>query len=105
MDRRRAPRFPFIAEAQVIEVSSNTKLNAQTSDISMGGCFLDMLNPCPPATDIQVIISRGSLTFSALAKVVFVTQNMGMGVVFTKIDTSQLQVLMSWLSELSSATG
>jgi hypothetical protein len=70
-ERRRAPRYPFIADAEVIETASDTKLGAKTSDLSIGGCFLDMLNPSPVGTDIRVRISHANTTFTASGRVVF----------------------------------
>jgi hypothetical protein len=101
-ERRRAPRYPFIAEAEVTEIATDTKLNAKTSDLSIGGCFLDMLNPSPEGTEIQVRISHASTTFTARGRVVFVFPNMGMGVVFTSVEDNPLAILQKWLSELSS---
>lgn len=101
LERRRAPRYPFIADAEVIEIASDTKLNAKTGDLSFGGCFLDMLNPSPEGTEIRVRISQASTTFTARGRVVFVFPNMGMGVVFTSVEDNQLTVLQKWLSELS----
>jgi hypothetical protein len=102
-ERRRAPRYPFIAEAQVTEISSDTKLIAKTSDLSIGGCFLDMLNPSPEGTDVRVRISHKSKTFTTLGSVVFVLPNMGMGVVFRSVEDYQLTILQEWISELSRA--
>src|SRR6266481_9480032 len=59
-ERRQAPRYPFIAEAVVTEISSDTKLIAKTGDLSIGGCFLDMLNPTPQGTQVRVRISHAS---------------------------------------------
>ena len=101
-ERRRAPRYPFIADAEVIETASDTKLSAKTSDLSIGGCFLDMINPSPVGTDIRVRISHADITFTALGRVVFILPPMGMGVVFTNIEDNQLAILQKWLSELSS---
>ncbi len=70
-ERRRAPRYPFIAEAEVTEISSDTKLAAKTSDLSVGGCFLDMLNPTPEGTAVRVRISHEGATFTALGRVAF----------------------------------
>ena len=100
-ERRRAPRYPFIAEAEVAESVSGTKLSARTSDMSISGCFLDMLNPSPIGTEIRVRISHASATFTALGRVVFVFPNMGMGVVFTSVEDNQLAVLQEWLTKLS----
>ena len=100
-ERRRAPRYPFIAEAEVTETVSGTKLSARTSDVSSGGCFLDMLNPSPEGTEIRVRISHASAKFTAVGRVVFVFPNMGMGIVFTRVEDNQLAVLQGWLAKLS----
>jgi hypothetical protein len=102
-ERRRAPRYQFIADAEVTEIASSTKLNAKTGDLSLGGCFLDMLNPPPEGTEIRVKISVSSTSFAALGRVVFVFPNLGMGVAFTIVESNQLAVLQKWLSELSRA--
>lgn len=101
-ERRRHPRFPLIADAEVTEIVSGTKLRAKTSDLSAGGCFLDMLNPSPEDTEIAVRISHADTTFTARGKVVFVFPNMGMGVMFTDVPASQQTILQRWLAELGS---
>ena len=100
-ERRRAPRYPFIADAEVTEIASDTKLNSKTGDLSIGGCFLDMLNPSPEGTQIWIRVSHANTTFTALGRVVFVFPNMGMGVVFTSVEANQSELLQKWLSELS----
>lgn len=102
-ERRRAPRYPFIADAAVIEISSDTKLIAKTSDLSISGCFLDMLNPTPQGTEVRVRISHEGTTFTALGRVVFLLPNMGMGVTFTSIEEDQQAILQQWISKLSRA--
>lgn len=99
-ERRSTPRYRFIADAEVIEVSSEARLKAQTSDLSVGGCFLDMLNPSPKGTEIQVRISQAGATFTALGRVAFVVPNLGMGVAFTNVDGNQIAVLQKWLLQL-----
>jgi len=100
-ERRRAPRYPIIADAEITEIASETKLSARTSDLSAGGCFLDMVNPSPEGTEIVVRISRADTTFTARGKVVFQFPNTGMGVMFTSVPASQQAVLENWLEELS----
>ena len=100
-ERRRAPRYPIIADAEVTEIASETKLSARTSDLGAGGCCLDMLNPSPEGTEIVVRISHGDGTFAARGRVVFVFPNMGMGVMFTSVPASQQAILEKWLEELS----
>jgi hypothetical protein len=100
-ERRRAPRYQFIADAEVTEIASGMKFSAETGDLSIGGCFLDMLNPSPEGTEIQVRISHADTTFTARGRVVFIFPNMGMGVVFTRVEDDQLPALQKWLAELS----
>ncbi|MGB8475998.1 MAG: PilZ domain-containing protein [Candidatus Acidiferrum sp.] len=105
LERRRATRYQFIADAQVTEIASEMKFNAKTGDLSIGGCYLDMLNPCPQGAEIRVTISQESAKFTATGRVVFVFPNMGMGVEFTSVGTDQLAVLQDWLSRLGGGTG
>jgi hypothetical protein len=104
-ERRRAPRYPIIADAVVTEIASDTKLAAKTSDLSAGGCFLDMLNPSPEGAEIEVRISHADTTFTAIGRVVFVFPHMGMGVMFTSIEEDQRAVLQEWLETLSRGRG
>lgn len=100
-DRRSAPRFRFIADAEITEVISATKVRARTSDLSIGGCFFDLINPSPRGTQIQVRIFHADTTFSAIGRVAFVIPNMGMGVAFTNVEGNQVAVLQKWLLGLS----
>ena len=102
-ERRRAPRYPFIADAAVVEISSDTKLVAKTSDLSIGGCFLDMLSPTPQGTKVRVRISNEGTTFAALGRVVFVLPNMGMGVTFTSVEQNEQAILQKCIANLSRA--
>jgi hypothetical protein len=42
--RRRASRFPLIASAEVIELTTNMHLRARISDVSFVGCYVDTTN-------------------------------------------------------------
>ena len=96
-DRRRASRYRFIADAEVIEILSDTRLKTRTSDLSIGGCFLDTLNPFPKGTEVRVKILHAGAAFTALGRVAFRVANLGMGVAFTNIDGNQVAVLQKWL--------
>jgi|SRR5579859_2253512 len=100
-ERRRAPRYQFISDAEVIEIEFVTWFKASTGDLSIGGCFLDTQNPSAEGTVIRVTISRGSTEFTGLGRVVFVFPRLGMGVAFTNASESQIAVLEDWLAEFS----
>jgi hypothetical protein len=100
-ERRRFPRYRFIADVETVGVVSDTKLKARTSDLSIGGCFLDMLNPSPKGTEIRLTISHAGTTFVATGRVAFVVPYMGMGIAFTRVDGNQVAVLQKWLQSSS----
>lgn len=86
------PTLSHIADAQITEIAAETKLSAKTSDLSVGGCFLYMLNPSPEGTEIEVRISHTDSTFTARTRVVFPFPNMGMRVMFTNKDLNELSL-------------
>jgi hypothetical protein len=99
-DRRRAPRYQFIADAEVMDIESGAKVKVKTGDLSIGGCFLCTASPSTEGTVIRVAIFLGGEAFSALGRVVFVFPNMGMGIVFTGVEPRPQETLEKWLSEL-----
>lgn len=40
-ERRRSPRYPLIADAEIVALRSNVQLSAKTSDVSLLGCFMN----------------------------------------------------------------
>ena len=52
-ERRWAPRFPFIASAEVLSESAGTRLVARISDISASGCYVDTIYPLTDGTPIR----------------------------------------------------
>ena len=100
LERRSSPRFPFTATADVIDLGSQAQLTARTSDISLGGCFVDAASPFTVGTAVKVRLRRERKTFVAAAVVTGSMPSMGMGLKFTEIEAQQLEVLESWLAEL-----
>jgi hypothetical protein len=99
-ERRRAPRYQFIADAEVAEIKSGGKFTVKTGDLSIGGCFLRMLNPLSEGTEVSVTIFQTGEVFTAIGRVVFVFPVTGMGIVFTRVERRPLKTLQKWLSEL-----
>lgn len=98
-ERRRGPRYPFIASAELIEQSADVRIASRVSELSMGGCYLDMMNPFPTGTLVLVKISAGEDFFQAKAKVVYSQMNMGAGVAFQEFEQASRIVLERWMDE------
>ncbi len=100
-ERRIHVRFPFTAFVEAIEPQSHAKLSARTSDLSLGGCYVDTMNPYAVGTVIKIRLTKDKVTFEADAKVLFSHAGMGMGVAFISAMPRQLQIFQKWLNELS----
>ena len=98
-ERRRTPRYPFIASAELIEQASDVRIATRVSELSLYGCYLDMMNPFPVATLVLVKISAADLYFQARSKIIYSQPNMGAGVGFLEVEPQYQPVLERWLSD------
>jgi hypothetical protein len=64
-EKRRTPRYSFIASAELIEVRADVRIASRVSELSLHGCYLDMMNPFPKDTLVLVKISAGEALFEA----------------------------------------
>ena len=102
-ERRRGPRYPFIANIEITEVVTNTVVRARTSELSRYGCYVDTLNPLPLDTKVRTTITNEGKEFRAEGRVIYDQPNMGMGVTFLAIAPQHQEVLEHWLGELEKA--
>ena len=102
-ERRRAPRYQLVAEAEIVELRSNSTLAAKSSDVSLVGCFMNATRSLPVGTHIRIQLKVQDATFTSLG-VIARAHPMGMGVSFSKTPKDQEQVLQKWLSEISRGT-
>ena len=98
-ERRRGPRYPFIASAELIEQKADVRIASRVSELSMHGCYLDMMNPFPTGTLVLVKISAGDDFFQAKGKIVYSQMNMGAGVGFLEFDKASGLALERWMDE------
>jgi hypothetical protein len=96
-EQRRTPRFTFIASAELIEQKTDVRIATRVSELSLHGCYLDMMNPFPEGTQVLVKIFAGEDFFHAKAKIIYVQPNLGCGVSFLEVDSQPLAVLGRWL--------
>jgi PilZ domain len=96
-ERRRGPRYPFYASAQITELKSQIGMTARTSELSPHGCYMDMLNPLPLGTAVRIQITYQGLTIDAAGRVIYSQPNMGMGVSFDELQGDQEVLLNKWV--------
>jgi hypothetical protein len=100
-EKRRTPRYIFIASAELYQESTDVRVASRVSELSLHGCYLDMMNPFPTDTVVLLKIFAGDLTFQAKGKVVYAMPNMGAGVVFTDVEPKYDYILRGWLDQLA----
>lgn len=97
-ERRRTPRFPFVAVAEITEKVSATEIVTQVSEISLYGCYIDHNNPFPSGTAVTLKIFSESEVFEATAKVLYAHPNLGMGLAYHELSLRSSGILRAWLS-------
>jgi PilZ domain len=101
-DRRTVARYPLIATVEILESSSQMRFSGRISEISRKGCYVDVLNPLPVGTAIELRITRDTGTFVTSGKIIYADQGMGMGAAFSDTPADQLKILDAWIAELAS---
>jgi hypothetical protein len=100
--QRSVRRCSLVASVEVTEPLSGARLSGRTSEIGLGGCYVDVLNPLPVGTQVGLRILRDQGVFETKAKVVYSDHGFGMGVAFTEMAADQRSVLEAWLVEIVS---
>lgn len=100
-ERRTEPRYPVAAMAEAIEIKSHTRIAGRISDIGPGGCYFEVMSPFGVGAELQVRITRNDQNLTVSARVLYSTGGVGMGLLFTKVEAEQQNLLLRWVSELS----
>lgn len=96
-ERRRIARYPFVANAEVVEETSGAKITARVSELSLYGCYVDMVTPFPKGTPVIVKIFTETEFFEAHGTVVYSHTHLGVGVTFRDVKPLYKTVLQKWL--------
>ena len=100
-ERRQRVRYPFTATAEVTDLSSQLRVTGRSSDLGLGGCYVDTISPLPGGTKVRVRLEQSSRRFEAIATVAYQHPSLGMGLVFATIEPEPARVLHKWVAELS----
>jgi hypothetical protein len=96
-ERRRHPREALVAASELIDLPTGLKARANTSDVSLGGCYVNTLNPFRLGTTLGLKIEHGGRMLEAEATVCTRFEGSGMGLAFRNITGEQLAILVQWL--------
>ncbi len=102
-DRRYAIRYPFAADAVLINLASGSRTEGVTSDLSLGGCFVCTSRPLTIGDRTRITLKRKDQTVEAFGVVRIVKPRIGMGVEFIDVDPPFNEVLSRWIEILQRA--
>jgi PilZ domain len=96
-ERRRTPRYPFIASIEMREGTSEDKRTARVTELSLNGCYVKTEIPYPKGTSLGVKVFTEAEFFEGQASVAYAQPNQGMGLMFKETKPFYLMVLRKWL--------
>jgi hypothetical protein len=98
-ERRREPRYPFIAMAEIVDERENARTSSKISDLSRHGCYVEMANPFPQGTNVMIEIYTDTDSVEAQATVAFFEAKQGMGLQFRDLPEYYANTLNKWLAQ------
>ena len=99
-EQRRTPRYTFIASAELIEQKTDVRIATRVSELSLHGCYLDMMNPFPMHTVVRVKIwTEENVLIETKACVIYSQPNRGAGLAFVDLDPRYAPLLEKWLAK------
>jgi c-di-GMP-binding flagellar brake protein YcgR len=101
-DRRYAIRYPFAADADLIDLESGTHTSGVTCDISLGGCFICTSKPLPLRSRARMTLTHKGKFVEGLVVVRIVKPRIGMGIEFVDLSSADQQTLSRWIDHLRS---
>jgi hypothetical protein len=98
-ERRRAPRFQFIAPAELVEETSGARIESWVADLGLYGCSLSVKNAPGDGAAVRLKIGTSPReTFWARAVVVH-SQKDRAGIAFDEVTPASLEILSTWLAK------
>jgi len=97
-ERRREPRVPFEATAEILDAQANFRLSFPVRDLSAGGCYLETPDPIAPGKNLLIEIYTDNEFLETHATVAFAEPN-GMGLTFSVMQPFFTEVLNRWLAQ------
>jgi hypothetical protein len=99
-DRRYTIRYPFAADAELIDLESGLQVDGVTSDISLGGCFICTSKPLNVNSRARMKLTRRNQVLEGLVIVRIVKPRVGMGIEFFDLESPNDERLVTWIESL-----
>lgn len=100
-ERRRHPRYRCPGEVELADLQTQATVRGRLGDISLGGCYVDMMAPHPVGTRLRLRLhtSEGKIETKGVVRASH--PQMGMGLQFTEMTPENRQHLEVLVGKLS----
>lgn len=106
LERRKHPRYPINGGgAEVRQQGVDSRIWARLTDISLGGCYLEIMSPLPVLTYVNLALTLNDQRLQAKGQIVVSHPHFGMGVQFIDLGAPDRQMLESWIAALAPKVG
>jgi len=100
-ERRRYPRHSVQIQIEIREEGSDVPLRLETTDLSRGGCYIQLMMTLPVATYINATLWLGNCPVHLRGRVVTRHPQFGNGIMFLEFEGDGEQVLTRYLDAIS----
>jgi c-di-GMP-binding flagellar brake protein YcgR len=100
-NRRGERRFPCKLGAEVYSLGSNVPNRCALSDISEGGCYVEMPSPLSGQSGVEIVVRTAEMKLKIRGQVLATHPGFGMGVRFMFRDSAEREEIMQLLAVLA----
>jgi c-di-GMP-binding flagellar brake protein YcgR len=101
-ERREASRLKLRVPVEIYTESSNSPIRGATSDLSLGGCYIESIFPFPVGTELELKLQLEG-TLLVLATVVTCDPQVGNGIHFGKMLPEDIEELQAFIAAAEAA--
>jgi len=96
-ERRKTPRFPFIANSEILVKGVPAGNPSKVTELSLYGCFVETASPFEKGAQFLLKVYAEGKYFESQGTVLYSQPGQGMGVGFQNVNPHYLSVLKMWL--------
>jgi hypothetical protein len=100
-DRRAHPRYILFADCELTDRSTGSYYENRVTDISQGGCFVDLTVAIPQGTEVHIRVRKGDQIFETEGVAAYIYPSMGVGIAFGSVSPQNQQILDGWIENLT----
>ena len=101
-DRRHNPRYSVRVQIELKQEGTDIPLRMETTDLSRGGCYVELILTLPLATYVRATLWLGNQPIHIRGRVVTRHPQFGNGIMFLTFEANGEELLSRYLDALPS---